>query len=70
MNIQWLISFGIDWFDLFAVQGTPAPQFESINSSVLNLLYGPVLTSAYMTTVKNHSFDCMDLCWQSDVTAF
>ena len=57
-----LISFRIDWFDLFAVQGTPAPQFESINSSALNLLYGPVLTSAYMTTVKNHSFDYMDYC--------
>ena len=44
-----LISFRIDWFDLLAVQGTeepsPAPQFESINSSVLNLLYGPTLTS-------------------------
>ena len=23
----------------------------------------------YMTTGKNHSFDCMDLCWQSDVSA-
>ena len=44
-----LISFRIDWFDLLPVQGTeepsPAPQFESINSSVLNLLYGPTLTS-------------------------
>ena len=19
---------------------------------------------------KNHSFDCMDLCWQSDISAF
>ena len=32
-----LISFGIDWFDLLAVQETlkssPAPQFKSINSS-------------------------------------
>ena len=33
-----LISFRIDWFDLLALQGTlkessPAPQFESINSS-------------------------------------
>ena len=39
-----LISFRIDWFDL-AVQGTlkslPAPQFKSINSSALSLLYGP-----------------------------
>ena len=48
-----LISFRIDWFDLFAVQGTPAPQFESIDSLALNLLYGPVLTSAYMTSGKS-----------------
>ena len=44
-----LISFRIDWFGLLAVQGTlkkSAPtQFESINSSVLSLLYGPTLTS-------------------------
>ena len=40
-----LISSSIDWFDLFAVQGTlkslPVPQFKSINSSALSLLYGP-----------------------------
>ena len=31
-----LISFRIDWFDLLAVRGIlPAPQFESISSSVL-----------------------------------
>ena len=34
-----LISFGMDWLDLLAVQGTlqessPTPQFKSINSSV------------------------------------
>ena len=44
-----LISFRIDWFDLLAVQGTlkssSAPQFESIHSSALNLLYGPTLIS-------------------------
>ena len=43
-----LISFRIDWVDLLAVQGTlkslPAPQFESISSSVLSLLHGPTLT--------------------------
>ena len=48
-----LISFRIDWFDLFAVQGTlessPAPQFESINSLVLSLFYGPTLTSDLTT---------------------
>ena len=46
-TVGW-ISFRIDWFDLLAVQGTrkssPVPQFESINSSALSLLYGPALT--------------------------
>ena len=44
-----LISFRIDWFDLLAVQGSQesslAPQFESINSWTLSLLYGSTLTS-------------------------
>ena len=44
-----LVSFRTDWFDLFAVQGTlkssPAPQFKSIISSVLSLLYCPIFTS-------------------------
>ena len=44
-----LISFRIDWFHLLAVQGTlqefsPTPQFKSINSLVLSLLYSPTLT--------------------------
>ena len=53
-----LISFRIDWFDHLAVQGTcqessSAPQFESINSSALSLLYGSTLTSnSYMITGK------------------
>ena len=56
-----LISFMIDWFDLLAVQGTlqessPTPQFKSINSSVLSLLYGPTLTFIH-DYWKNHSFD-------------
>ena len=46
-----LISFRISWFDPLAVQGTQesslAPQLESISSSVLSLLYGPVLTSIH-----------------------
>ena len=46
-----LISFKIDWLDLLAVQWTlkssSAPQFESIGSSVLCLLYGPALTSVH-----------------------
>ena len=45
-----LISFRIDWFDLLAVKGTlksPAPQFKSIISLALSLLYGPTLTSIH-----------------------
>ena len=41
-----------------------APQFESINSSELSLLYGPAFTSIH-DYWKNHSFDYTDLCWQS-----
>ena len=57
-----LISFRIDWFDLLAVQETEAQfeispaQFESTNSLVLSLLYGPTLTSTH-DYWKNHSFD-------------
>ena len=69
-----LISFRMDWFDLLAVQGdfqesSPAPQLESINSAVLNLFYGPSLTSVH-DYWENHGFDLMDLCRQSDVSAF
>ena len=69
-----LISFRIDWFDVLAVRGTlkssPAPQFESIGlSSALSLLYGPILTSVD-DDWKNHTFNSMDLCRQSDVSAF
>ena len=43
-----LISFRIDSFDLLVLQGAlnspPTPQFKISNSSVLNLLYGPILT--------------------------
>ena len=68
-----LISFRIDWFDLLVVQGTqefsPALQLESINSLVFSLLYGPTITSIH-DYWKNHSFDYMVHCWQSDVSAF
>ena len=47
----------------------PAPQFQSINSSAFSLLFGPTLTSVH-DYWKNHSFDYMDLCQQSAVSAF
>ena len=66
-----LNSFRMDWLDLLAVQGTLKSllQFKSINSSVLSFLYGPTLTSTH-DYWKKHSFDYMDLCQQSDISAF
>ena len=50
MNIH-LMSFKIDWLELFAVQGiqesSPTPQFKSINSSALSFPYSPTLTSTH-----------------------
>ena len=67
-----LISFRIGWFDLLVVQGTqessPTPQFESISSSVLCLLCGPTLTSTH--DYWKSSFDYMDFCWHSTISAF
>ena len=46
-----LVAFRINWFNLLAVQRTLKRflqyQFESINSSVLSLVYGPTLTSVH-----------------------
>ena len=68
---QGLISFRIDWVDLLAVRGTlqeffPTAQFKSISSLVLSLLYCPTFTLIH-DYWKNHGFDSVDLCWQSDV---
>ena len=73
MNIQ-------DWFPLGLTgliscspidsqESSPIPQFKSINSSALSSLYGPTLTSIH-DYWKNHSFDQMDLCQQSNISAF
>ena len=60
-----LISYRIDHFDYCTVQGNlkesfPAPQFESINSSALSLLYGPTLKYIH-DYWKNDNYDYMDL---------
>ena len=69
-----LISFRIDWFDLLAVQRTLKSllQLHSSKASILGHLafFMVQLSHPYVTTGKNHSFDCTDLCWQSDVSAF
>ena len=68
-----LISFRIDWFDPCSPRDSqespPKPEFESISSLVLSFLYGPTLTSIY-NYWKNHSFDYMELCCQSNVSVF
>ena len=45
------------------------PQFKNVNSSAFSLLHCPTLTSIH-DYWKNHSFDYMDLCQQSYVSAF
>ena len=47
----------------------PISQLKSINCSILSLFNCPALTSVH-DYWKKHSFDYMDLCWQSDVSAF
>ena len=68
-----LVSFRMDWLDLLAVQGTLKSllqhQFESINSSVLSLLYGPTLTSIH-DYWKKQSFDYTEFCQESIVSVF
>ena len=42
---------------------------KKYRSLVLSFLYGPAITSIH-DYWKYHSFDYMDLCWQSDLSAF
>ena len=69
-----LISFRIDWLDLLAGQGTLKSLLQHHNSKASipwpsAFFMGPTLTSIYDFR-KNHSFGYMDLCGQSDVSAF
>ena len=68
-----LISFRMDWLHLLAVQGTLKSllQHHSSKASILALsfLYSPTLTSIH-DYVKNHSFDYIDLCQQSNLSVF
>ena len=66
-----LISFRMDWLDL-AVQGTLKSLLQhhsSKSSRNLSFFYGPTLTFIHGYW-KNHSFDYMDSCLQSDISAF
>ena len=66
-----LTSFRMDWLDLLAVQGTLKSLLQHHNSKA-SILQCSAFTS--FTSVhdhwKSHRFDYMDLCWQSNVSAF
>ena len=72
MNIQGWLSLGFTGLIFLLSKGlskvSSNTTVESINSSALSLLYGPILTSIH-DYWKNHGFDYMDLCGQSDVSA-
>ena len=73
-SFQWIFRTDFLW-DLLvgsscsprdSQESSPTPQFKSISSSVLSLLYSPTLTSIH-DYWKNHNFDQTDLYWQSNV---
>ena len=69
-----LMSFRMDWLDLLAVRGTLKSLLQhhsskSINSLALSFLHSPTLTSIH-DHWKHHSLGYMDLCWQSNISAF
>ena len=68
------ISFRIDWFDLLAVHGTLKSLLQNHHSkaSILwcSAFFIVQLSHPYVDYWKNHRFDQMDLCWQSNVSAF
>ena len=70
-SFQWIPS--TDLSDGLAgspcIRSSPTPQFKSINFSVLSFLHSPTLKSIH-DHWRNHSLDQMDLCWQSNVSAF
>ena len=69
-----LISFRMDWLDLLGVQGTLKTllQHHSSKASILqhSAFFIVQLSHPYHDYWKNHSYVYMDLCWQSNVSAF
>ena len=60
---------GLIFLQSKGLESSSTPQFKSINSSVLSFPCGPTLTPVH-DYWKNHSFDYLDLCWQSNVSPF
>ena len=72
MNIEGWFLLGLTGL-ILTVQGTLKSLLQhSSKASVFQCLafFMVQFSHLYMTTEKNHSFDYMDLCWQSDVSAF
>ena len=69
-----LISFRMDWLDLLAVQGTLKSLLQHHSSVSLILQPSAFFTvqfsHPYMTTGKTIALSRLDLCWQSNVSAF
>ena len=69
-----LISFRMDWLDLLAVQGSLKSllQHHSLKASILqcSALFPVQLSHPYVTTRKTIALTRMELCWQSNVSAF
>ena len=76
-SLQWIfrVDFLLDWpvwspcCPRDPQESFPATQFESISSLVLSLLYGSILKSVH-DYWKNHSFDYMELFWQSNASVY
>ena len=68
-----LICFRMDCLDLLAVQGTLKSLLQH-HSSKASIFRHSAFFTVQLTSVhdhwKNHSLDQMDLCWQSNVSAF
>ena len=70
-NIQYLFPLGLTGLISLQFKG-PSRVFSSITVQkhlVISLLYGSTLTFIH-DYWKNHSFDYVDLCWWSNVSAF
>ena len=64
-----LISFRMDWLDILAVHRTLSSLLQH-HSSKASILWCSAFFISILDCRKNHSSDYMDLCWQSNVSAF
>ena len=76
-SFQWI--FRVDFLQYWLIwspchpkdsqESSPTPQFKSINSSALRLLYSPILTFTH-DSWKNHSFDLRRSLWAKGCLCF